>query len=216
MISKLIKSLNSIGEAGLGRYVMGSVLFGVGIIALMVIGISYWADQWIEIEKTTIDNVVTVLIGAATGVAGWFMLPAFSALFVGLFVENIIHRVELRYYPEEMRERAPGFWPDFWHDIRFTIKALLLNILVLPLYAFGIGFFISVVLNSYLIGREFFEAAAGYHLGKDRARDLIGSYPVEVYGGGFILTLLTLIPLVNFFVPLLSVVYMVHTYHRLK
>ncbi len=147
MISKLIKSFNSIGEARLGRYVVGSVLFGVAIIALMVIGISYWADQLIELEKTTYDNVVTLLIGAATGVAGWFMLPAFSALFVGLFVENIIHRVELTYYPEEMRERAPGFWPDFWHDIRFTIKALLLNILVLPLYAFGIGFFISVVLN---------------------------------------------------------------------
>lgn len=216
MISKLIKSFNSIGKAGLGRYVVGSVLFGITIIALMVVGISYWADQWIEMEQTWLDKLVNIAIGAATGVAGWFMLPAFSALFVGLFVENIIHRVELTYYPEEMREKAPGFWPDFWHDIRFTIKALLLNILVLPLYAFGIGFVVSIGLNSYLIGREFFEAAAGYHLGKDRARDLIGSYSIEVYGGGFVLTLLTLIPLVNFFVPLLSVVYMVHTYHRLK
>ena len=216
MVNKVLKSFNSIGKAGLGGYILGSALFGIAIIALMIYGISTWADQLIEIKQTTIDSLVNIAIGAATGIAGWFMLPAFSALFVGIFVENIIHRVEQAEYPNEIREKAPGFWPDFIHDIRFTIKALVLNILVLPLYAFGIGFLVSIILNSYLIGREFFEAAAGYHLGKDRARDLIGSYKMEVYGGGFILTLLTLIPLVNFFIPLISVVYMVHTYHRLK
>jgi CysZ protein len=102
------------------------------------------------------------------------------------------------------------------HDLGFTLRALFLNILVLPLYFFGIGFIVSIVLNSYLLGREFFIAAAGYHLGKPAAGNLARRHRKTVYGGGFVITLLTLVPVVNLFMPILATVWMVHVYHGIS
>jgi CysZ protein len=112
-----------------------------------------------------------------------------------------------------MRTEEPKFWPDFVHDIKFTLRALLLNILILPFYFFGAGFILSIALNSYLLGREFFESAAGYHLGKIQAAELGRQYKGAVYCGGFVITLLTLVPFLNILVPIWAVVWMVHVYH---
>ena len=72
------------------------------------------------------------------------------------------------------------------------------------------------MLNSYLIGREFFESAAGYHIGKVKAKNLGCQNRKVVYTGGFIITIMTLVPLLNLFVPIIAVVWMVHIYHGLN
>jgi CysZ protein len=144
------------------------------------------------------------------------MLPALVVLIAGMFQERTIDRVERAYYPDEVRKEEPRFWPDVKHDIRFTLWALFLNILVLPLYFIGIGFIVSIALNSYLLGREFFEGAAGYHVGKPEAEKLGQQNKAAVYGGGLVITLMTLLPGVNLFVPIFAIVWMVHVYHGLR
>jgi len=104
----------------------------------------------------------------------------------------VIHRVRNVYYPNSAPIQELKFWPDIWHDIKFTMWALFLNMLVLPLYLFGIGFVVSIVLNGYLLGREFFESAAGYYLGKPKAKELGRQNIRVVYGGGIVITLMTL------------------------
>ena len=163
-----------------------------------------------------LDTLVNWVVGGVTGVAGWFMLPALVVLIAGMFQERTIDRVERACYPDRVRSREPRFWPDLKHDIRFTLRALLLNILVLPLYIVGIGFIVSIALNSYLLGREFFESAAGYHLGKPEAEKLGQRNRAAVYGGGLVITLMTLLPGVNLFVPIFAIVWMVHVYHGLR
>ncbi len=106
--------------------------------------------------------------------------------------------------------------PDLLHDIGFTLKALMLNILVLPFCLFGIGPILPIALNSYLLGREFFESAAGYHLGKPEARKMGSSHRLPVCGGGLLITLTSLVPLLNFFIPILAVIWMVHVYHGIR
>ena len=101
-------------------------------------------------------------------------------------------------------------------DLKFTLWALFLNLLVLPLYLFGVGVLVSILLNSYLLGREFFEAVAGYHIGKPQAHKLGQQHRATVYGGGFAITLMTLVPLLNLFVPIIAIVWMVHVYHGLR
>ena len=65
------------------------------------------------------------------------------------------------------------------------------------------------------LGREFFESAAGYHLGKPQARLLISRNRPAVYGGGLVITIMTLMPFINLMVPILAIVWMVHVYHGL-
>ena len=132
------------------------------------------------------------------------------------FQETTIHRVEKTDYPETVRQNPPRFWPDFIHDIRFTLWALFLNILVLPTYLIGIGPVVAVLLNSYLLGREFFESAAGYHRGKAQAKKLARYHGGTVYFGGFVITALTITPVINLFAPIIALVWMVHIYHSVE
>ena len=142
------------------------------------------------------------------------MLPVFTVLLAGMFQETAIQRVEKVYYPEKAPETV-SFWPDIKHDIRFTLWSLFLNILVFPLNFIGIGFIASFALNSYLLGREFFESSAGFHIGKHQAYTLGMKYRTHVYAGGSLIALLSITPVLNLFTPIIAVVWMTHVYHHL-
>ncbi len=210
------KTLDSVTRAGLPRLMLACAGLALAFVVVLVAVVTSITAYLIHLETGWLDSLVNWLAGGITGIAGWFMLPALIVLISGMFQERTIDRVERAYYPEAVRSREPRFWPDLRHDIRFTVWALFLNLLVLPLYLLGIGFVVSIVLNSYLLGREFFESAAGYHLGKADAKAVGDRNRVAVYGGGLTITLMTLVPVLNLFVPILAIVWMVHVYHGIR
>ena len=190
-------------------------VLAVILVIGVVITITWITAHLIDLDTGWLDTLLTGIVGLLTGIGGWFMLPSLTVLIAGLFQEITIQRVDRIYYPKAVRREDLKFWPELWHDIRFTAWAVLLNLLVLPLYLLGIGFVISILLNSYLLGREFFESAAGYHIGKVKAKELGRQHRKTMYGGGFVITVMTLLPVLNLFVPLFAVVWMVHVYHAI-
>ncbi len=210
-----LKTLRSLLKARLVGLMLACAVIAVFVVVLAVVAITWVSANLIQIEIGWLDALVSGIISIVSGISGWFMLPAIVVLIAGMFQEIAISRVEAQSYPQARREDKPKFWPDALHDIKFTLWALFLNILVLPFHLIVIGFFISVALNSYLTGREFFEMAAGYHLGKPHAHKLIRQNRRAVYGGGFVITMMTAVPLLNMFVPIVAVVWMVHVYHQI-
>ncbi|MCB2182296.1 MAG: EI24 domain-containing protein [Desulfobulbaceae bacterium] len=216
MMLPFSKTIDSIKKASL----LGIMLICAGLAIVIVVlasGLLTWGvSQLVNLQTAWLDTMINWIVGGLSGIGGWFMLPVLIVLISSVFQELTIHRVEKAYYPDSMRTEEPRFWSDIAHDIRFTLLALFLNILILPLYLLGIGFIFSIVLNSYLLGREFFEGAAGYHLGKPAAKKLIQRHRAAVYSGGFIITMMTLIPVINLFMPIFAIVWMVHVYHGIK
>jgi len=217
MISQpFYKTLQSIKKANLFILMVACAILGILFVVFSVSIITWFSVNLINIETAWLDTAVTWIIGCLTGIGGWFMLPACIVLISGIFQETIIHRVETVFYPDKVRKEGPGLWPDVIHDIKFTIFSILLNLLILPFYLISIGFVMSILLNTYLLGREFFESAAGYHIGKPAAKQLGKRNWMAVYSGGLIITLITLVPLINLFVPILATVWMVHAFHGIK
>lgn len=210
------KTIESFKRANLFGLMFLCAGLAVAVVALLAGTITWLTASYVSLEIAWLDTLVNWVVGVLTGIGGWFMLPALMVLVAGIFQDIIISRVEKVYYPDAVRTGEPKFWADVIHDIRFTLWALFLNVLILPLYFFGIGFAVSVCLNSYLLGREFFESAAGYHLGKPEAKKLILTNGKAVYGGGLVITLLTLVPLLNAFAPIAAIVWMVHVYHWVR
>jgi CysZ protein len=208
--------LDSVTKAKLLGLMIACAGLAVAVVLVVVAVVTSLTAHLVDLETGWLDTLVNWVAGLITGIAGWFMLPALVVLIAGMFQERTIDRVERAHYPDKVRSEEPRFWPDVKHDVRFTLRALFLNILVLPLYLIGIGFVVSIALNSYLLGREFFESAAGYHMGKPEAEKLGQQKKVAVYGGGLVITLMTLIPGVNLFVPIFAIVWMVHVYHGLR
>lgn len=209
------KTVRSLTRARLIGLMIFCAFLAVLVVVLLAIGITWFTANLVTIERGWLDATVNWVVGIVSGIGGWFMLPALVVLISGVFQEITIQRVELAEYPEKTRETESHIWPDLMHDIRFTVKAIFLNLLVLPFYFIGIGFLLSIILNSYLLGREFFESAAGYHLGKPKAKELGRQHRRLVYGSGLVLTMLTLVPILNLFSPIVAVVWMVHVYHGL-
>ena len=211
----LTKTFSSLIKANfLGMMIMCAVL-AIIVVASLVILVTWLTAHFINFEQGWLDTLFTWGVGAISGIGGWFMLPALTVLISGIFQEKVIQRVEAVDYPNLQHHTESKFWPDLWHDIKFTVWVLFLNLLILPLYILGIGFVISILLNAYLLGREFFESAAGYYLGKPQAKELGQKNMGVVYAGGLVITLMTLVPLLNLFVPIIAIVWMLHAYHRL-
>ncbi len=210
------KTFGSLQKAKLYGIILMCGILAVCSIVLLVVLVTGATAHFTQFDSTWLNRIIDGLTGVAAMVVGWFVLPVFMVLFAGLFQQKTINRVEAAYYPDIIREGSPGFWPDMVHDIRFTAKALFLNVLILPLYFIGIGFVISIVLNSYLLGREFFESAAGHHMGKPAARTLGQQNKVSVYCGGFVIVLMSLTPVLNIIMPILATVWMVHVYHGIN
>jgi CysZ protein len=210
-----MKTFRSLLKDRLAGLMLVSAVLAVVVAFLAVTAITFISGNLIVIEMDWLDSLVNLIIGVLSGIGVWFMLPSVIVIIAGMFQEMAISRVEERNYPQARRSERPKFWPDALHDIKFTLWALFLNILVLPLHIFIIGVFVSIALNSYLVGREFFEMAAGYHLGKPQAHKLIRHNRRAVYGGGLVITLITAVPIINLFVPIVAVVWMVHVYHRI-
>jgi CysZ protein len=211
-----VKTLSSFRKANLLGLMLLCAVLAVTLVTATVAGITWLTAYFVNIQWGWLDTLVNWIAGIVTGIGGWFMLPVLTVLIAGLFQERVILRVNRIFYPDAAPHEDLAFWPELWHDIRFTAWALFLNILVLPFYFFGIGFFISIALNSYLLGREFFEAAAGYHMGKEKAKALSKQHRKVIYTGGFVITLMTLLPLLNLMAPLFAIVWMVHVYHSVS
>ena len=209
------KTLHSITRSRLIGLILLCAALAFLVVLMLVGGITWLTANLVSLETQWLDTTINWIVGIVSGVGGWFMLPVLVVIISAAFQEMTIHRVEEAEYPDEVRTEEPHLWTDVLHDIRFTVKAICLNLLVLPFYLIGIGFVLSILLNSYLLGREFFESAAGYHLGKPQARELGRKHKKMVYGSGLVITMMTLIPVVNLLAPIIAIVWMVHVYHGL-
>lgn len=210
----LLKTLQSLTRAKLVGLMMLCAVCAFCLVVALVVGLTWLAAHFINFQTGWLDTLFNTGFGITMGVGGWFMLPVFTVLIAGFFQETVIRRVEKAYYPESRANESPNMVAELIHDIKFTCYALFLNVIVLPLYLIGIGYVISIALNSYLLGREFFESVAGYHIGKAEAGGLGKKNRRARYLGGLVITVLTLTPVVNLFAPIIGTVWMVHVYHR--
>lgn len=211
----IFKTLQSLKKARLFSVLLSCALLALLTIFALITLVSWSAAYLSTFEQAWINNIITIAAGLLTGIAGWFILPSLIVLIGSIYQDSIIKKVEHVYYPQTRIPQATSFWPDLIHDIKFTVKAVFFNLCILPLYLLGIGFLGSVILNSYLLGREFFETAAGHYLGKEKAYRLIEKNRLLIYGNGLVITLFSLLPIINIFMPVLGLIYMVHIFHKI-
>lgn len=163
-----------------------------------------------------IDEVVDWLSGAFVIVALVLLLMPVSALFAGIFLEEVAAAVEEKHYPSDAAGGDQPFFQGLWIALKFTALLIVLNLIALPLY------FIPVVnviaywgLNGYLLGREYFELVALRHHTPEEARSLRRSKSIRVFSGGVAAAALASIPVINLLTPFFATALMVHLHKKL-
>ena len=140
-----------------------------------------------------------------------------AALFGTFFLDRLAGRIEAREYPHAT-SLPTRFWPALKAGMRLAGLVLGADLLLLPLDIAlpGLGEFLSLIANGWLLGWEYFELAALRHLPVIEADRLRKSHGWQVWGGGIAIALLSEIPLLDLIAPLFGTALMVHLFHRIS
>lgn len=213
MTSSLL-AMRSVFAPGMLTVFVLSVALAVAVLAGFVV-LTGIVIGWLS-EGAWYASYMPWLGSIGATVLAWFLFPGIMPVIINFFDERIAGLIERQDYPRVAQPVQRPFWPELMHDIRFTLTAILLNILVLPLYLLPvINLFLFYLLNGYLLGREFFIMAARRHMSVEQAEAMRKRYGRTLLVAGIGLVLLATLPVLNLFAPFWGVALMVHLFHRL-
>lgn len=203
---------------------------GVGL-ALLLLAFSsaalLWLLTWALPDSFSLPWVGE--IGWLDDLAGWAAVPALLVLsaflmipvasaMTSLFLEEVAEAVEDRHYPglppanpvplgESLKDAASAFGVV----LGANLVALIAYVLLAPLAPV-----IFVLLNGFLLGREYFQVAALRREGPEGASRLRRRHTGRIWLLGCLMALPLAIPVVNLLVPTLGAAAFTHLYHRVR
>ena len=187
------------------------------LAAFVVLGVVLWyaIDAAFAYYLPQDDGI----LGAAAALmvlvfSGWLLFRSLAIAFTWVFADDIIDAVEDRHYPFFAAQgQRPGFAKAAKMGLRSIGRALGYNLLMVPVYLLllvsGVGTPLAfLAVNGYLMGRDLEDMLVARH-GPMRAE--IGGIRRFVLGLGSVAAML--IPIVQFFVPVLATAAAVHVAH---
>ena len=140
------------------------------------------------------------------------LFPSVVYLVVCFFSEQVALTVEKERYPYLPEPRIQSKREIIAVTCKFVTISLILNILVIPLYAvlFPVSPFVFYSLNGYLMGREYFELVALRRVNPAEAQFIRRAFRGQLFLAGTVIAFMMTIPIVNFIAPVISVAVMVN------
>lgn len=224
MPAALILSLAQLGDRAFLRVLLRAVLLTLLIFAALGWGIamlvatvdtSGWptwlAGIWSGGGGGALTIGITILLlwlaftGIATGVAS-------------LWLDEIIAAVEAKYYPAATG-RPIGLRREVALGLRSGLRVLFWNLLLVPAYMLlivtAIGpLVLFVIVNSWLLGRDYLEAVAARHRDPPGARAYAQDRSIERWSIGVVAAGLFALPLTGLIAPIIGIAVATHLYHR--
>ena len=109
-----------------------------------------------------LDSFAFFLAGAGLFVALAYLLPVVSAVVAGYFLDDVAEVVEGTDFPTDPPGRPLPVGRAILYGLRFAGLSLIVNLVALLLFFIpGVNIGVFFVANAYLLGREYFELAAG-------------------------------------------------------
>jgi uncharacterized protein involved in cysteine biosynthesis len=196
------------------------LLRAVGLALLLFAtlwGVLVWLLARAELSGMAwLDWTIDLLGGAAALVAAIFLFVPATLAIVPLFLDQVAAAVEARHYPGLPPARASTLREQLWAGIRLAGVSVLLNLLALPFVLLlpGIGLGLYLLVNGWLLGREYFELAALRRVDYAQARQRRRALRLQVWAGGALVAAAGLLPFCNIVAPLFGAALFVHLFHR--
>lgn len=217
MFASIGRALSVIFDPALFGVVARALLLTILLFVLLLVGVEAALHFLPTLGAPEVNRVLELL-------APVFLLTAFfalggpvAALFGSLYLDRIADAVEKRWYASDPKAQGTSTRTGIGAGLRLAGLVLLANMVLLPtdVFAPGFGEIATIVVNGFLLGREYFELAALRHISLKAADVLRKRNGANVFGAGLILSLLTFVPVVNLFAPLFGAALMVHLYKQM-
>jgi CysZ protein len=193
------------------RILAKSLALTIGLLVSLWMVLEWLLSHFVALPYDWLDTGISVLVGIGLVIALGFLVAPVTALFAGLFLDEIAELVERTHYPHAPPARPQPIGRSVLSSAKFFGVVLLVNAIALPLVLFvGFGVVVFLVANAYLLGREYFEAAALRFHDEATVRRLRALHSTRIFAGGLIVAGFLTIPLVNILGPLFATAFMVH------
>lgn len=174
---------------GLTLLVLGACWFGLK--TLFDGTVMPWVDAGLAALPGwagVLEPAASVLAGAILAVGLALLLAPVTALVAGLFLDDVAEVIEKGDYPGETPGRALPALAALGLSVKFLGVVVLGNLLALVLLLVpGVNLVAFLLVNGYLLGREFFEFAAMRFRRPAEARALRRAHAGTVLLGGLVI-----------------------------
>lgn len=216
MISAVFKALGDLLSKEFRSVLFKAVGMTLALFVAILIGVEILLSYLMLMPWPWAETLAAIGAGLVLLVAFFFMMSPVTAIFAGLYLDDVAGRVETRHYGPDPKGTPLSGFRAIQTSLQFALVILLVNLAVLPLVFTGIGAVALIVANAYLLSREFFEMIAMRHMPIDEARLLRKENAPRILAAGFVPALLSIIPVVNLVVPLFATSYFVHIFKQVR
>ena len=216
MFASLGKALANFFDGTLKGVVLRSAVLTLALFVALFLAAEFGLAHlptlgwpWVNTMLEWVAPLIVLLLIA-------FLGAPVAALFASLFLGEVAAKIETRAYQTAQSARDRPGAGLFAAGMRLAFVVLVVNLALLPLDVElpGVGEAMTVIANAWLLGREYFELAALRHLTRAAAEALRRRHGGSVFAAGLVISLLTMIPVVNLLVPLFATALMVHLFQR--
>jgi uncharacterized protein involved in cysteine biosynthesis len=199
----------------------GVVWLGIGLsiltLALLTLGVDALLGRLAATGYGWLDRTVEILGTVGTLIVAWLFFPSVVVAVSSLFLERVVDLTEERYYPGLPAPRPVPMVEQVLSALRLLGISLLLNLLVVPLYLLpAISLVVWILLNGYLVGREYFELVAQRQMAPEALGPARRKARWTFWSGGAVIAFLLAVPLLNLAAPVIGAAFMTHRLRRAK
>lgn len=155
---------------------------------------------------------------AAVVLASAFLMFPVAAVFIGIFLDEIVEAVEARHYPHLPPVRPLSIMETLADALGFFALMLVANLVGLVFYLFSgpLAPFVFWLVNGFLLGREYFQMIALRRLTPEQAKALRRRNLIPIWTAGVLMAIPLSVPVLNLVIPILGVATFTHLFHRLE
>lgn len=218
MLGALLKAVAQLGDPPIRRVLFisigGAVLVMIGLWIAAGAGLAAVPETWLSDLPRWVQWIILGSGWFAAFFLSWLMFPLLVTAVMGCFLDPVLHAVEAKHYPNLPPARPQSLREVVGESVNFFLLTLVVNVIALPLYLLlpGLNFFLFLLINGFLLGREYFDMVALRRLDRAAVAGQRRQYQGQILRWGACLAVLLLVPVVNLLAPVLAAAMMVHLY----
>ena len=187
------------------------IYFFNDIISRYLLNLILNAFNFFSLDSSN-ENIILYITKFISFMLSWvifvYILIPTSSIIGMLFEEQIFKKIlEFRNIEFEFKKLKISVIQLLFFVLRNLFQYVFLNLIAIPLYLSlpAINIIIFIILNGYLLGIQTYTGIILSYFNKQKINQCISENKLELFIIGILLTLVYLMPLINFFAPLFTV-----------
>lgn len=217
MISFALKAARQMFSQPFRGVLIKSLALTIGLFIMVWFGLQAVLRMFTIAPYPWVDTAIAILAGLGLLVGMVFVMAPVTALFAGLFLDDISETVEQVHYPADPPGVAQPIMRSLIMGVKFFLVMILVYLVILILLLVpGLNLIAYFLGAGYLLSREYFEMVGMRHLPLAEVRALRREHRATVWGAGALIALLAAVPFANLLTPLFATAFMVHLFKSLS